>query len=70
MNPTEDTSDTKSINTILFIGGLGDDIFSPYYVHKRIVPAIYGDKELTGWRVAEVGISSSASGWGTGSVER
>ncbi|KAF8420652.1 hypothetical protein EV426DRAFT_611608 [Tirmania nivea] len=64
------TTDSKGINTILFIGGLGDDILSPHYVHKKVVPAIYSDEELAGWRVAEVGTSSSASGWGTGSVER
>lgn len=70
VNLTQDATDPESINTILFIGGLGDDIFSPQYVHQRVVPAIYSDGELTGWRVAEVGISSSANGWGTGSVER
>ena len=52
VNLTEDTTDTKECNTILFIGGLGDDILFPHYVHRRVVPAIYGDEELLGWWVA------------------
>ncbi|KAF8444221.1 hypothetical protein BGX38DRAFT_1271754 [Terfezia claveryi] len=70
VNPAEATTGTEELNTILFIGGLGADILSPHYMHKRVVPSIYGDEGLAGWRAAEVAISSSARGWGTGSVER
>lgn len=70
VNLAEATTGTEELNTILFIGGLGGDILSPHYMHKRVVPSIYGDEELAGWRAAEVAISSSARGWGTGSVER
>ncbi|KAF8477509.1 hypothetical protein BDZ91DRAFT_709372 [Kalaharituber pfeilii] len=71
IDTTSTTADTQSLNTLLFVGGLGDYILSPAYVHQSIVPAIYGDKKLRQqWRVVEVAITSSGKGWGTGSVKR
>ncbi|KAK6534500.1 hypothetical protein TWF281_005819 [Arthrobotrys megalospora] len=48
-------------NTLLFIGGLGDNLLTVPYV---------GDLVKTGWSVVQVVISSSASGWGTGTLTR
>lgn len=55
---------------MLFVGGLGDDIFHPPYIHEVLVPAVYKDKALAQWRVAEVSITSSGTAWGVGNVKR
>ncbi|KAK6502819.1 hypothetical protein TWF481_007864 [Arthrobotrys musiformis] len=49
------------VNTLLFVGGLGDNLLTVPYV---------GDLVRTGWSVVQVLISSTASGWGTGNLTR
>ncbi len=51
-------------NKLLFIGGLGDGLGTVPFVDKLAEPG------LDRWNVVEVLISSSYSGWGTGSVKR
>ncbi|KAK6521349.1 hypothetical protein TWF506_001572 [Arthrobotrys conoides] len=48
-------------NTLLFIAGLGDNLLTVPYV---------SDLVKTGWSVVQVLISSTASGWGTGTLTR
>ncbi|KAK6361840.1 hypothetical protein TWF730_005553 [Orbilia blumenaviensis] len=48
-------------NTLLFIGGLGDNLLTVPYVSALV---------RTGWSVVQVVISSTASGWGTGNLTR
>ncbi|KAK6350921.1 hypothetical protein TWF718_004103 [Orbilia javanica] len=48
-------------NTILFIAGLGDNLLTVPYV---------SDLVRTGWSVVQVLISSTATGWGTGTLTR
>ncbi|KAI5805507.1 hypothetical protein DFH27DRAFT_374621 [Peziza echinospora] len=69
-NPAVSASVPSALNTLLFIGGLGDDLLRPSYVHESLVPGVYSSKLGSDWRVAEVAITSSGVGWGTGSVKR
>lgn len=56
------SEDKKSCHKLLFVGGLGDGLFTvPFIEHLRT---------LDGWGVIEVLTSSSFTGWGTGSVKR
>ncbi|KAF3081832.1 hypothetical protein TWF569_000849 [Orbilia oligospora] len=48
-------------NTLLFIAGLGDNLLTVPYV---------SDLVKTGWSVVQVLISSTANGWGTGTLTR
>lgn len=52
-------------HTLIFIGGLGDGLGTVEYV-TDIIEALYGTK----WSVFAPVLSSSYSGWGTGSIGR
>ncbi|KAK6340874.1 hypothetical protein TWF696_009189 [Orbilia brochopaga] len=47
--------------TVLFVGGLGDNLLTVPYVHDLL---------RTGWSIVQVLLSSAAGGWGTGSLHR
>ncbi|KAA8914312.1 hypothetical protein FN846DRAFT_897017 [Sphaerosporella brunnea] len=49
-------------NRLLFVGGLGDGLFTVPYVRELLC--------IIGWNIIEVLISSSYKGWGTGNVKR
>jgi len=56
------SDDKKSSHKLLFVGGLGDGLFTVPFI-----PHLLG---LDGWGVIEVLTSSSYIGWGIGSVKR
>ncbi|OCL04582.1 siderophore biosynthesis lipase/esteras-like protein [Glonium stellatum] len=57
-------STPESPNTLLWIGGLGDGLLTVAY------PATMAQLLLPNWTLAEVLLSSSYKGWGTGSLKR
>ncbi|KAK9457351.1 hypothetical protein V1511DRAFT_164001 [Dipodascopsis uninucleata] len=61
----EFTSSAKHESLLLFIGGLGDGLLTVPYV----VPLSKALDQI-GWSVAQVLISSSYTGWGSGSLKR
>ncbi|OCK81337.1 putative UPF0613 protein PB24D3.06c [Lepidopterella palustris CBS 459.81] len=56
--------DDGRINTLLWIGGLGDGLLTVRY------PSTLASRLDPEWRLAEVLLSSSYKGWGTGSLKR
>ncbi|ODQ77982.1 hypothetical protein BABINDRAFT_172464 [Babjeviella inositovora NRRL Y-12698] len=58
-------SSTPHPNLLIFIGGLGDNITTVLYV-AHLARAL----DPIGWSVAELQLSASGIGWGTGSVAR
>ncbi|RVD88315.1 uncharacterized protein DFL_002504 [Arthrobotrys flagrans] len=60
-SPVLRSSDGGKPNTLLFIAGLGDNLLTVPYV---------SDLVRTGWSVVQVSISSTANGWGTGTLTR
>ncbi|KAF1836270.1 DUF1749-domain-containing protein [Decorospora gaudefroyi] len=61
---TTTTTTTPPPNTLLFIAGLGDGLLTvpyPSHIAQSLPPH---------WRIAEILLSSSYTGWGTGSLAR
>jgi len=58
------TPTDSSLNTLLWIGGLGDGLLTVNY------PTAIAQCLPSNWRIVEVLLSSSYSGWATGSLKR
>ncbi|KAF2251191.1 DUF1749-domain-containing protein [Trematosphaeria pertusa] len=62
--PPRAASAPEPLNTLLWIGGLGDGLLTVRY------PTAIAASLPPNWRLAEVLLSSSYKGWGTGSLKR